>query len=127
MFEKYCINIELTFCCLGKLQKVDSYVGALDRRNSALPGLKKIGDGLESIGTLSAMDLPGVLVQVALAVGCHSSSGLPSKATQNIQWAIYYYFALQREREREFPDEQSVEVRFNAQSNRILYISLRYL
>jgi hypothetical protein len=89
--------------------------------------LKKIGDGLESIGTLSAMDLPGVLVQVALAVGCHSSIGLPSAVTQNIQRAIYYYFALQREREREFPDEQSVEVRFNAQSNRALDISLRCL
>ena len=95
----------------GKLQKVDSYVAALNRRTSAFStGLKKISDGLESIGTLSAMDLPGVLIQVALAVGCHSSTELPSAVTKNIQRAIYYYFALQRERDRDFSDELAVEV-----------------
>ena len=104
-------NMKLFRCFSGKLQKIDSYVAALGRRTSAMPsGLKKISDGLESIGTLSAMDLPGVLVQVALAIGSHSSLGLPSAVTKNIQRAIYYYFALQREREREFPDEKSVEV-----------------
>ena len=95
----------------GKLQKVDSYVAALNRRTSAFStGLKKISDGLESIGTLSAMDLPGVLIQVALAVGCHSSKELPSAVTKNIQRAIYYYFALQRERDRDFSDEAAAEV-----------------
>lgn len=95
----------------GKLQKIDSYVAALNRRTSALPsGLKKISDGLESIGTLSAMDLPGVLIQVALALGCHSSSELLHTLTKNIQRTIYYYFTLQRERERDFSDEAAAEV-----------------
>ena len=114
-------NIKVFFCFSGKLQKIDSYVAALDRRTSAMPsGLKKISDGLESIGTLSAMDLPGVLAQVALAIGSHSSGDLPSAVTKNVQRAIYYYFALQRERERDFPDEKSVEV---GHSKTVLHIS----
>ena len=82
-------NIKVFFCFSGKLKKIDSYVAALDRRTSAMPsGLKKISDGLESIGTLSAMDLPGVLAQVALAIGSHSSGDLPSAVTKNVQHAI---------------------------------------
>ena len=56
------------------------------------------------------MDLPGVLIQVALALGCHSSAELPGAVTKNIQRAIYYYFALQRARERDFSDEAAAEV-----------------
>ena len=65
-------------CVSGHDKEVDSYVTKLERRTSALPaGLKVISNGISSVGTISAMDLPGVLIQVALAIGDHSSTNLP--------------------------------------------------
>ena len=46
--------------------------------------------------------------------------GPPERSDQNVQRAIYYYLALQRERERDFPDEKSVEV---GHSKTVLHIS----
>lgn len=102
-------------CFSGHDKEVDTYVTKLERRTSALPaGLKVISNGISSVGTISAMDLPGVLIQVALAIGDHSSTKLPPRITRNIQRALYYFFALQRGRSRKLNDDRSVEVRAGA-------------
>ena len=50
----------------GHLRVVDRYLDHLQRSTSAVPGgLKKISSGLASLTTLSAMDMPGVLLQVS--------------------------------------------------------------
>ena len=49
----------------GHLRVVDRYLDHLSRSTSAIPaGLKKVGGGRASLTTLSAMDMPGVLIQV---------------------------------------------------------------
>ena len=102
-------------CFSGHDKEVDTYVTKLERRTSALPaGLKVVSNGISSVGTISAMDLPGVLIQVALAIGDHSSTKLPPRITRNIQRALYYFFALQRGRSRKLNDDRSVEVRAGA-------------
>ena len=116
---------KLFVCVSGHDKEVDSYVTKLERRTSVLPaGLKVISNGISSVGTISAMDLPGVLIQVALAIGDHSSTNLPPRITRNIQRALYYFFALQRGRTRKLNDERSVEVSEGARFRIVDYARL---
>ena len=112
--------------------------------------MKKATGGLSSISTLSAMDLPGVLLQVsqirnfrmlvkcnimlfrvdalhtaqaAIALGNHNSQQFPIKVTRQIQRAVYYFLSLQRSRELECHSELGV-VHFERQVHQFLW-SLR--
>jgi len=88
----------LTYACsilrsTGQLIRIDAYVAAMSRCTSATKHtVKKVDGGLSSVGTLSAMDLPGVILQLSMALGNHNSSQLPIKITRRIQRAIYFFF-----------------------------------
>lgn len=95
---------------IGQLACVDAYIAAMPRRSSALKrGLKKVEHGLQSLHTPSAMDMPGVLLQAAIALGNHNSAKLPIAVTKKMQRSIYYFFALQRHREQESRTEREIE------------------
>ena len=80
----------------GQLAAVDAYIAQLNRRSSALPSsIKKVSNGLSELHTVSAMDLPGILLQVSLALGCHNSIKMPMVVVKKIQRTIYFFFALQ--------------------------------
>ena len=71
----------------------------MNRRTSACD-LKRVANGLAAMTTISAMDLPGVLLQAGIALGNHNSKKLPRSTTCRAQRCIYYFFALQRFRNR---------------------------
>ena len=53
-----------------ELGRVDQYIRNLERRSSVQAvDLRKIASGIESIHLLSAKEMPGVLMQLALAIG----------------------------------------------------------
>jgi hypothetical protein len=95
----------------GQLAAVDAYIAQLNRRSSALPSsIKKVSNGLSELHTVSAMDLPGILLQVSLALGCHNSIKMPMLVVKKIQRTIYFFFALQRSRSLEEHSETDVQV-----------------
>ena len=51
------------------------------------------------MSTISAMDLPSVVLQAGLALGDHNSKKLPIRTTKQIQRALYYFFSILRFRD----------------------------
>ena len=111
--DKYCFLWHLSeffLLHLGHLNVIDSYIINLPRRSSALPrSLKKVSVGLSGLATFNAMDLPGLLLQVGLALGCHNSARLPGQVVKGIQRCIYFFLRLQRCRLREEHSEITVQ------------------
>ena len=48
------------------------------------------------MSTVSATDLPGMVLQAALALGDHNSKKLPASVTKRVQRAVYYFFSMLR-------------------------------
>lgn len=106
----FCIYLSFFLLHLGHLNVIDSYIINLPRRSSALPrSLKKVSVGLSGLATFNAMDLPGLLLQVGLALGCHNSARLPGQVVKGIQRCIYFFLRLQRCRLREEHSEITVQ------------------
>ena len=110
---------------VGQLDAVDNYIKHLPRKSNGLcESAKKISMGLSELHTVSAMDLPGVLLQVSLALGAHNSPKMPVKLTSKIQRVIGYFFVLHRSRKLEKHAESDVKVRVFA-SQQVLYCIFR--
>ena len=90
-----CTTTLIRFLNTGHLRRVDSYLASMDRRTSACD-LKRVANGLGAMTTISAMDLPGILLQAGIALGNHNSKKLPLRVTKKIQRVCYYFFSLQR-------------------------------
>ena len=65
-FVDLLLNIVIIWCAVpGHSDAVDQYIKNLPRRSNALPeSAKKMSDGLAGLHTVSAKDLPGILMQV---------------------------------------------------------------
>ena len=65
-FVDLLLNIVIIWCAdPGHSDAVDQYIKNLPRRSNALPeSAKKMSDGLAGLHTVSAKDLPGILMQV---------------------------------------------------------------
>jgi len=62
--------------CIGRTQAADKYLSMLPlclHQHSAktIPFLTRINGGLQSVSMVSAKQLPGMMVQLSLAVVCH--------------------------------------------------------
>ena len=65
MFATLCVAYFLTlFVMQGRLDAVNAYVSNMQTRTNA-PGLdlKRISEGVETLSIISALELPGVLLQ----------------------------------------------------------------
>jgi hypothetical protein len=98
----------------GRIGRVNEYLAELAiKTNDPDIQLKRIKKGVENLTIVSAMDLPGVLLQGALALGDYSdpSKGLPIRKTKKIQRTIALFFAVVRQMKYDECEQSDVDVR----------------
>ena len=98
----------------GRIGPVNEYLAELAiKTNDPDIQLKRIKKGVENLTIVSAMDLPGVLLQGSLALGDYSgpSKGLPIRKTKKIQRTIALFFAVVRQMKYDECEQSDVDVR----------------
>jgi hypothetical protein len=98
----------------GRIGPVNDYLADLAiKTNDPDIQLKRIKKGVENLTIVSALDLPGVLLQGASALGGYSdpSKGLPIQKTKKIQRTIALFFAVVRQMKYDECEQSDVDVR----------------
>lgn len=82
----------------GKLlESVDRFVSELNRSTNAEDvDLKYLAKGISGVSMMSAKQLPGVLLQTAIALGEEREKKIPGTYVKNIHCCIYLFFRVSR-------------------------------
>ena len=80
------------------------------RTNAPNLNLKKIENGICGLSFFTAKEMEGLLLQISLAIGAEQSGKLSKPMVQKLQKCFYYFFAVERNRNKKSHTVDDIEV-----------------